>query len=99
MVTLKVCLLSGLQLDLGLGLSLLAAELCWYCSFHHCKTRGAYCRWSSGIQESSSGPKFFHLIKYCLLEPCLLWALIKSTSNSSEASSSVLGSSIPVCRV
>ena len=94
MVSLKVlksCLLSGLQLGLGLGLSLLAAELCCCYSFHHCKTHGACCRWSSGIQESSSGPKFFHPIKYCLLEPCPLWALMKSTSNSSEASSSVLG--------
>ena len=88
---LKSCLLSGLQL--GLGLNLLAAELRCCCFFHHCKTRGACCRWSSGIQESSSGPKFFHLMRYCLLEPCPLWALMKSTSNSSEASSSVLGSS------
>ena len=97
MVSLKVlkfCLLSALQL--GLGLSLLAAELCCYCSFHHCKTHEACCRWSSGIQESSSGPKFFHFIKYSLLQPCLLWALMKSTSNSLEASSSVPGSSCSV---
>ena len=85
MLSLKICFLSGLQLGIGLGLSLIAAELCCYCSFHHSKTCGACCRWSSGIQESSSDPKLFYLIKYCLLEQCLLWALMKSTSNSSEA--------------
>ena len=75
LVSLRVCLLSGHQLDLGLGLSLPAAELCCYCSLHWCKTRGACCRWFYGIQESSSGPKFFYIIKYCLLEPFIfgLW--------------------------
>ena len=47
------------------------------------------------IQESYSGPKFFHLMRYCFLEPCPLWDLMKSTSNSSEASSLVLAASIP----